>query len=124
MHSSSHTPHESLFRSIGKGMANINKYELRIYGQYGTREYLIPRFQGTPGSSENWLYGEHEIISYTIELCGIRPEFRAWEIYDACWKHVGVNLYVSERSLTIDEDKKSCMVKVNDIYNTFFNIIG
>jgi hypothetical protein len=66
MHSSMHTPHEALFRSIGTNMSKLNKYELRIFGQKGTREYLIPQFCGTPGSSENWLYGEHEILSYTV----------------------------------------------------------
>jgi len=106
MHSSMHTPHESLFRSIGYNMSRINQYELRIYGQFGTKEYLIPRFCGTPGSSENWLYGEHGIIAYTIELCDHRPERDPRKVLDACWKHVGVNLYVCERSWTIDEEKK------------------
>jgi hypothetical protein len=27
-------------------------------------------------------------------------------VFDACWKHVGVNLYVCERSWTIEEEKK------------------
>jgi carboxypeptidase T len=107
MHTSRHTPHEELFRSIGYEMAGINKYELKIYGQYGEREYLIPRFCGTPGSSENWLYGEHEIIAYTIELCQRRPELNTDRVLDACWKHVGVNLFVSERSWTIEAEKEA-----------------
>ena len=121
MHSSQRTPHEALFRSIGYGMAEINGYELKIYGQYGSREYLIPQFQGTPGSSENWLYGEHEIIAYTIELCSHRPEFNLNRLLDALWKHVGVNLHVAEKSLTIEEDKKTC--EMNNNYVIFNNII-
>jgi len=105
MHTSFHNPHEALFRSIGKNMSKINKYEFRIYGQYGTQEYLIPRFSGTPGSSENWLYGEHEIISYTIELCRRRSDQSTSRVLDACWKHVGVNLYICERSENIEQEK-------------------
>jgi hypothetical protein len=105
MHTSLHTPHEALFRSIGENMSRINKYELRIFGQYGSQEYLIPRFCGTPGSSENWLYGEHEILSYTIELCSRRPEKIPSRVLDACWKHVGVNLYICERSENIEQEK-------------------
>ena len=104
MHTSRHTPHELIFRLIGYGMSNVNKYELRIYGQFGTREYFIPRYCGTPGSSENWLYGEHRIIAYTIELCRRRPEISPTRVLDACWKHVGVNLYVCEKSWTLEQE--------------------
>lgn len=106
MHTSRNTPHEPLFRDIGYDMADINGYELKIYGQYGERAYLIPRYCGTPGSSENWLYGEHEIIAYTIELCRRRTEYNENKVFEACWKHVGVNLYVCERAQTIEQDKK------------------
>ena len=118
MHSSQKTPHESLFRSIGENMSKINKYDLKIYGQYGEREYLIPRFQGTPGSSENWLYGEHEIIAYTMELCKRRPERDESKVLDACWKHVGVNLYVCERAQTVEDEKTECE-KIKNNYNIF-----
>jgi carboxypeptidase T len=105
MHTSRHVQHEAIFRSIGYNISQINKYELRIYGQFGTREYIIPHFCGTPGSSENWLYGEHGIIAYTIELCRRRPERIAERVIDACWKHVGVNLYVCERAQTVEKEK-------------------
>ncbi len=101
MHTSRRTPHEHLFRSIGRGMADINGYELRIYGQYGTREYLIPRFCGTLGTSENWLYAEHQILAYTIELCPSRAPLNPQTVLDACIKHVGVNLFVCEQSHTL-----------------------
>ena len=114
MHSSSHTPHEKIFRSIGYNMSRINKYELRIYGQYGEREYLFPQLFGTPGSSENWLYGEHDILAFTIELCRNRPERYIPRLLEALWNHVGVNLYVCERSWTIEEEKKNTIEKVWD----------
>jgi len=109
MHTSRHAPHEMLFRSIGTGMAQINGYDLRIYGQYGEREYLIPRYCGTPGSSENWLYGERNILAFTMELCNHRPEQRPSKVLDACWKHVGVNLYVCERAQTVEDEKARCI---------------
>jgi carboxypeptidase T len=118
MHSSMHTPHETLFRSIGENMSNINKYELKIYGQYGEREYIIPRFFGTPGSSENWLYGELGIIAYTIELCRRRPERNPDRVLDACWKATGVNLYICERALTV-EDEKINYVEDNKFFRIF-----
>jgi len=105
MHSSRWVFHERLFRSIGENMSRINKYELRIFGQYGTREYLLPRYEGTIGSSENWLYGHRKIIAYTVELCPYRAPTNPNIVYDAIYKHVGVNLYVCERSLTIEEEK-------------------
>ena len=105
MHSSRWTPHERLFRSIGENMSRINKYELKIYGQYGTQEYLIPRFCGTIGSSENWLYARRNIIAYTMELCPHRAPSNPSIVYSACYRHVGVNLYVCERSWTVEEEK-------------------
>ena len=107
MHTSRKTPDEPLFRSIGENMSAINKYDLRIYGQYGDREYLIPRYQGTPGSSENWLYGEHGILAFTMELCKRRPEQYEPFVMDACLKHVGVNLYVCERAQTIEDERQN-----------------
>lgn len=123
MHSSQRTPHEQLFRSIGRNMSKINKYELKIYGQYGEREYLVPRFQGTPGSSENWLYGEHEIIAFTMELCARRTEWYEPRVIDTCVKHVGVNLYVCERAQSIDDEKKECeqLQNKNIIYDILFD---
>ncbi len=105
MHSSRWTPNERLFRSIGENMSRINKYELKIYGQYGTQEYIIPRFSGTIGSSENWLYAKRRIISYTVELCPERAPTNPNIVYSACYKHVGVNLYVCERSWAVEEEK-------------------
>ncbi|MDG6228715.1 MAG: M14 family metallopeptidase [Candidatus Thermoplasmatota archaeon] len=129
MHTSRHTPHESLYRSIGANMSNINNYELKIYGQYGEREYIIPRYQGTPGSSENWLYGEHGILAFTMELCRRRPERNPSLVLDACEKHVEVNLYICERAQTIEQEKHMKESKISKglffdraLFHNFLNV--
>ena len=120
MHSSRRVLHERLFRSIGENMSRINKYELKIYGQYGTQEYLIPRFTGTIGSSENWLYAKRRIIAYTVELCPNRAPTNPYIVYSACYRHVGVNLYVCERSWTVEEEKVTSFKPTS----TFFNFLS
>ena len=97
-HTSLDTPDEALFFSIGQNMSRIDKYELLAHG-WRNRTYLIPRFSGTIGTSENWLYGSQGILSYTVELCESRAPVDPSVVLDYCMKHVGVNLYVAERSL-------------------------
>lgn len=97
MHTSLPTPDEKTFLSIGENISQINGYELMIHGWAG-RDFIIPRFGGTIGSSENWLYATQGIFSYTMELCKTRAPTNPDIVYDYCWKHVGVNLYVAERA--------------------------
>mgnify|MGYP006299156455 CR=1 FL=1 len=97
MHTSLETPDEQTFISIGTNISRIDGYDLRIHG-WGNRDYLIPRFGGTIGTSENWLYGTQGIYSFTMELCETRAPTDPEIVYDYCWKHVGVNLYVSEHA--------------------------
>ncbi len=104
-HTSIKTPHEKLFISVGENMSKINKYRLLING-WNNKSYLIPRLGGHVGTSENWLYGIHEIIAFTMELCKTRAPTDPEIVYDYLLKHVGVNLYVCERSLTIEEEKE------------------
>lgn len=120
MHSSAWVPHERLFRSIGYNMSRINEYELRIHGQYGEREYLIPRFMGTVGSSENWLYARQNILAYTIELCPYRSPSNPAIVYDACYRHLGVNLYVAQRSWTLEEEKLTTFQPSRSFGNMFW----
>jgi len=101
MHTSQYTPDENLFISIGEGMASISKYDFNK-GK-GT---LIPWPGGTIGTSENWLYGERNILSFTIELCKTRAPTNPSVVYEYCLAHVGVNLYVCERTPDIQVDKK------------------
>jgi len=96
-HTSKKAPHEDLFISIGENMSSINKYRLWTGG-----DYVIPRLGGTLGTFENWAYGEHNILSFTIELCRTRIPYDPNIVLDVCIKHVGVNLYISERAQTLD----------------------
>ncbi|MBU0496485.1 MAG: hypothetical protein KKC68_01050 [Candidatus Thermoplasmatota archaeon] len=99
-HTSLVTPDEVVFRSIGSNISRINDYYL-----YLGNEYVIPRFGGTIGTSENWLYGEQGILSYTIELCEHRAPTDPVVVEEVCRTHVGVNLYVAERSNTVDVER-------------------
>jgi carboxypeptidase T len=100
-HASMDVPDEDLFISIGENMSQIDKYQLLSHGWSG-RSYLIPRFAGTLGTSENWLYATQGILSFTMELCKSHAPTDPAEVLDCCMKHVGVNLYVCERAATID----------------------
>jgi hypothetical protein len=102
-HTSMHAPHESLFRSIGENISRINEYYL-----YLGQDYAIPRFGGTLGTSENWLYGNQGILSYTVELCRERAPRDPTVVYEVCLTHTGVNLYVCERSQMVEIEKREC----------------
>jgi hypothetical protein len=94
-----------LFISIGENITNINGYYLYLGGNY-----VIPRYGWTLGTSENWLYGERGIIAFTIELCETRAPTDPQIVEDYCMTHVGVNLYLCERSWNIEWEKfKLCI---------------
>jgi len=99
-HTSGITPDEDLFLSVGEGISNINGYEL-----YTGKNTLIPWPGGTIGTSENWLYGTEEVLSYTIELCSRRAPTNPYTVYRYCLTHVGVNLYVCERAPSANVEK-------------------
>jgi hypothetical protein len=99
-HTSKQAPHEETFISIGENMSKINKYKLLTGGVY-----TIPKIGGTLGTYENWAYGEHNILSFTMELCRSRIPTNPNLVLDTCIKHVGVNLYLSERAQTLDIEK-------------------
>ena len=96
-HTSKKTPDEPLFISIGENITNINGFYLYLGGNY-----IIPRYGGTLGTSENWLYGERGIIAFTIELCKTRAPTDPQIVYDYCLTDVGVNLYLCERSWSLE----------------------
>ncbi len=101
MHTSQYTPDEDLFISVGEGIASISNYF--FYEGKGT---FIPWPGGTIGTSENWLYGERNILSFTIELCNTRAPTNPSVVYGYCLTEVGVNLYVCERAPDAQVDKK------------------
>jgi carboxypeptidase T len=105
-HTSKDSPHESLFLSIGENISQINGYYL-----FTGRDYIIPRPGGTLGTSENWLYGERGILSFTVELCKRRAPSNPETVHKVCLTHVGVNLYVCERAWTIEQEKGELSTK-------------
>ena len=98
-HTTAKTPHEDFLISVGENMTDINNYELYI-----DRDYPIPLPGGTLGTSENWLYREHGILSYTMELCRTRAPTDPDIVEEYLLTHIGVNLYVCERAPTIQID--------------------
>lgn len=101
MHTTKPTRDEALFISVGENISNINHYYLFIGEQH-----LIPRYGGTLGTSENWLYREHGIIAYTIELGTQRAPTNPDTVENLCLTHVKVNLYICQRAQTIESDKR------------------
>jgi hypothetical protein len=119
-HTTQKTPDEELFLSIGENISRIDKYRL-IPGS----DYLIPRLGGNLGTSENWLYGEHGIIAFTMELCKRRAPTSPTVVLDACLKHVGVNLYVCERAPSIEPKINSDTYKSHyalSLFQKMYNI--
>lgn len=102
MYTSRKTPDEDLYISIGENITKINKYYL-LKG----RDYKIPRYGGTLGTSEDWLYGKRKIISYTVELCKSRAPRNPDVVFEVSLKHIGVNLYICERSWNMENEKTS-----------------
>jgi carboxypeptidase T len=96
-HTSKPTPDENLFISIGENMSRINKYPL-LTG----KKYIIPRYGGTLGTVENWLYGKYKIIAFTIELCKTRAPTDPAVVLDTCLKNTGVDLYICEKALNLN----------------------
>jgi len=99
MHTSEQTPDEPLFRSVGENISRINHYEL-----YLKNERLIPRYGGTLGSAENWLYRQG-ILAFTVELCKVRAPTDPSVVYEVCMTHTLVHLYLCERAQTIKLEK-------------------
>lgn len=99
-HSTAKTQHEELFISIGEDMGEISGYPLFI-----GEEHPIPLLGGTLGTSENYLYGEHKILAYTVESHRKKAPTTTTSVISTCLKNVGVHLYLCERVQTVDNDK-------------------
>jgi murein tripeptide amidase MpaA len=95
-HTSQITPHENQFISIGDGISSINGYYF-----YKGRGTILPWPGGIIGTSENWLYGVQDILSFTIELCKTRAPTNPVVVHEYCVTHVGVNLYICERAPSV-----------------------
>jgi len=115
-HTSQKTPDENLFIKIADGMSKINGYYV-----YNGRSTFLPWPGGTIGTSENWLYGIHGILSYTMELCKSKAPTNPDVILDCCIKHVGVNLYICEQAPAINTKKYGIKSFTNPLLRSYLN---
>ena len=99
-HTTQKTPHEALFIEIGEEMEQISGYPL-----WTGSNPIIPKLGGTLGTSENYLYGEHKILSYTVESSRQKSPTNSDIVYNICSKNVQVHLYLCEKAHTIDNNK-------------------
>ena len=96
------TPDESLFRSVGENITSINHYSLLV-----KEDRLIPLYEGTLGSSEDWLYREKGTIAFTIEVGAQQRPTSPQVMYKLCMTQTTVQLYLCQRAQTIESEKKS-----------------
>jgi len=90
------SPDNPLFISIAENISKINQYEVI----QGSKWYYIPGFSG------DWLYAEHNIYSFTIELCKSNiPVYLPIKdhIIKLCKTHLFVNMYAAERAMMMGE---------------------
>ena len=81
-----------LFKSIGLSISKINNYKV-VKGS---------RFIPNVGNSNDWLYGKHGILAYTVELGKSHAPTEEEVILQICKTHIGVNLLICEMSSKID----------------------
>jgi hypothetical protein len=86
-------PDEELFCHLAKGMSKFNGYGYRDMTE--RRQEELSRHPPVDGDSNDWMYGKHNILAFTIELGTqfIPPEE---EIIPLCKLHLGSNLYTAE----------------------------
>ena len=87
-------PNKPLFLSIAENISQINGYEIIQGSQW---YYII-------GSSKDWLYAEHGVFPFVIELCnssGSNAPSDKELILQICKTHLLVNLYVAERTIIL-----------------------
>jgi carboxypeptidase T len=99
-HTTADAPHEKLFIEIGEEMGEISGYPL-----WTGSNPPFPTLGGTLGTSENYLYGEHKVIAYTVESHRQKAPTNPTSVYDTCVKNVGVHLYLCEKAQTVDNTK-------------------
>ncbi len=87
------TPDEDLFAFLAERMSKFNGYEYRNMSE--RQQDQLSRHPPVDGDSNDWMYGKHKILAYTIEVGDqfILPEE---EILPTCKMHVGPNLLMVE----------------------------
>ena len=100
MHTSKPVPDEATFISLGENMSHINGFTLDTGGHY-----RIPRYGGTLGTSENFLYRTCGAYAFTVELCTQRAPTNAQVMYATCLTQTGVHLYLCQRAASLPAAK-------------------
>ena len=101
------TRDENLFISVASNISNINNYQIQ-----GRNYYL--GYRGASGTSEDWLYGEHGILAFCIELAF--PQ-KAEDVVNNCITHLEVNLYICEIAEFIHTKQKTWLETHNGIHS-------
>ncbi|UCH88597.1 MAG: hypothetical protein JSV49_10135 [Thermoplasmata archaeon] len=88
-------PDEELFYILAEEMSSYNGYNFRNMSERAQQQFS--RHPLVCGDSNDWMYGKHNILAYTIELGTefIPPEE---EILNMCKLHLGANLFMIEIS--------------------------
>ncbi|MGA1872958.1 MAG: M14 family zinc carboxypeptidase [Thermoplasmatota archaeon] len=109
-------PDEETFCELAKVMSNFNGYEYRDMSERAQSQ--LSRHPPVDGDSNDWMYGKHEILAYTIELgdAFILPEE---EILPLCRQQLGANLFVIEASS--DPDMGWCEIVHEPLSDTKSN---
>ena len=117
-HTTAKTPHEDLFIEIGEDMEKISGYPL-----WTGSNTFIPKLGGTLGTSENFLYGEHNILAYTVESARIKSPTNEEYVYNLCYKNVGVHLYLCEKAQIVDNKELISNQNIEKFQN-FLNLFN
>ncbi len=103
--------------TVGEEMGNISDYPL-----WTGSNPLIPKPGGTLGTSENYLYGEHKILAYTVESANQKAPTNPTSVYKYCYTNVGVHLYLCEKAQTIDNNKVFSSKSFAHIFPNIFSL--
>ena len=79
--------------------------EISGYPLWKGSDPIIPAYDGTLGTSENFLYGAHNILAYTVESHNKKAPTMSTTVLRVCVKNVGVHLYLCEKVQNIDNTK-------------------
>ena len=87
---------EKIFRFIAENITKINGYDIRIK----------PEWRNSSGGYKYWSYLTHGVFAFTVELCASgKPVYfpNEKELLELYRTHLNVNLYISEKALTIKD---------------------
>jgi hypothetical protein len=86
-------PDEDLYYHLAKGMSEFTGYGYRNMSERA--QDTFSRHPPVDGDSNDWYYGKHGIIAFTIEI-GTQFIAPVDEMVDICMLHMGANLFIVE----------------------------